>query len=75
MAFKVLEDGKLMVHGRKNLLENSNARNMTLDVSGKYILVASQDVDQVECFAIEENGTLERKHTQFSPCPADIAVI
>ena len=48
---------------------------MTLDISGKYILVASQDVDQVECFAIGENGQLERTDSQYAPCAADVAVV
>ena len=75
-VFKVLEDGKLLEHGRSNLLPHSNARNMTLDISGKYILVASQDVDQVECFAIDgESGLLERTDSQYAPCAADVAVV
>ncbi len=70
------DDGKLTFSSRHALTANSNARNLTLDPSGKYLLVASQDADCVECFQIDQaTGALERIHTQHAPCAADIAVI
>lgn len=69
-------DGTLAFNGRYSLTENSNARNLTLDPSGNYLLVASQDADCVECFRIDRaSGSLERVHTEPAPCAADVAVI
>jgi len=70
------DDGRLTYSSRCALAANSNARNLTLDPSGKYILVASQDADSVECFRIDpKTGALELVHTQHAPCAADVAVI
>ncbi|MFC1552008.1 lactonase family protein [Candidatus Latescibacterota bacterium] len=70
------DDGQLTYSSRFALAANSNARNLTLDPSGKYLLVASQDADCVECFRIDPlTGALERVHTQHAPCAADVAVI
>ena len=70
------DDGKLRFSSRHALTANSNARNLTLDPNGKYLLVASQDADCVECFRIDAaTGALELAHTQHAPCAADVAVI
>ncbi len=70
------EDGTLTFSSRHALAAHSNARNLTLDPSGRYLLVASQDADCVECFRIEPGtGALELVHTQHAPCAADVAVI
>lgn len=70
------DDGKLSFLRRHALTANSNARNLTLDPSGKYLLVASQDADCVECFRVDPGtGGLELVHTQHAPCAADVAVI
>ena len=69
-------DGHLTFSGRSPLSANSNARNLTLDPSGQYLLVASQDADCVECFRIDPGtGALERVHTQHAPCAADVAAM
>tara|TARA_R110000868_G_scaffold269900_7_gene529333 strand:- start:3780 stop:4913 length:1134 start_codon:yes stop_codon:yes gene_type:complete len=69
-------DGKLRFSSRHALAPHSNARNLTLDPSGQYLLVASQDADCVECFRIDSRtGALELAHTQYAPCAADVAVI
>lgn len=71
-----LDDGKLSFSSRHALTANSNARNLTFDPSGKYLLVASQDADCVECFEIDPGtGALELVHTEHAPCAADVAVI
>jgi len=70
------DDGKLTFSNRHALAANSNARNLTLDRSGNYLLVASQDADCVECFRINlGTGALELAHSQHAPCAADVAVI
>ncbi|MBS1824124.1 MAG: lactonase family protein [Acidobacteria bacterium] len=70
------EDGKLTVSSRHALATHSNARNLTLAPSGRYLLVASQDADCVECFRIEpETGALHLVDTKHAPCAADVAVI
>jgi 6-phosphogluconolactonase len=70
------DDGKLTFSCRCALAAHSNARNLTLDPSGRYLLVASQDADCVECFRIDAgSGALERVHAQHAPCAADVAVI
>ncbi|MFX4227857.1 MAG: lactonase family protein [Porticoccaceae bacterium] len=75
-VFKVGPDGKLAFSSRSALAANSNARNLTIDPSGKYILVASQDADRVECFRIDPtSGALSLVHSQQAPCAADVAVI
>jgi len=75
-VFKVNSDGTLTFSSRSALAAKSNARNLTIDPSGKYILVASQDADRVECFRIDpENGALELTDSQHAPCAADVAVI
>lgn len=69
-------DGRLSFSSRHALAANSNARNLTLDPSGQYLLVASQDADCVECFQIDSStGALDLAHTQYAPCAADVAVI
>ena len=69
------DDGKLTFASRHALAANSNARNLTLEPSGGYLLVASQDADSVECFRIDpDTGALELTHTQYAPCAADVAV-
>jgi len=69
-------DGTLTFSSRYALAAHSNARNLTLDRSGRYLLVASQDADCVECFRIEHGtGALELVHTQHAACAADVAVI
>ena len=74
--FKVELDGKLSFSSRSALADNSNARNLTIDPSGKYLLVASQDANCVECFRIDpEKGALELVYTQHAPCAADVAVV
>jgi 6-phosphogluconolactonase len=75
-VFKVELDGKLSFSSRSALADNSNARNLTIDPSGKYLLVASQDANCVECFRIDpEKGALELVYTQHAPCAADVAVV
>jgi 6-phosphogluconolactonase len=75
-VYTVEPDGQLTFSSRTALTANSNARNLTLDPSGKFLLVASQDSDCVECFRITpETGAIERVHTQHAPCAADVAVI
>ena len=69
-----LDDGKLTFSSRCALAPNSNARNLSIDPSGKYLLVASQDANCVECFRIDRGtGSLKLAHTQHAPCAADIA--
>ncbi len=69
-------DGKLTFSSRHALAPHANARNLTLDPSGQYVLVASQDADCVECFRIDPStGALELADTQFAPCAADVAVV
>ena len=68
-VYTVEADGKLKYSSRCALAANSNARNLTLDPSGKFILVASQDANCVECFRIDsETGALELACTQDAPC-------
>ena len=68
--------GKLTFSNRCQLAKNSNARNLTLDPSGNYIIVASQDADAVECFEIDpKKGSLTLVHSKYAPCAADIAII
>lgn len=70
------EDGTLTFSSRHALARRSNARNLTLAPSGRHLLVASQDADCVECFAIEPaTGALHLAHTQPAPCAADVAVL
>ena len=70
------DDGKLTFSSRHSLAAHSNARNLTVDRSGKYLLVASQDADRVECFRIDPGtGAIELVHTQNAPCAADVAVV
>lgn len=69
------ENGTLNFSSRHSLANNANARNLTLDPSGDYLLVASQDADSVECFRINSaTGALELVHTHNAPSAADIAV-
>ncbi|MCK0159208.1 lactonase family protein [Allomuricauda sp. F6463D] len=69
-------DGKLTFSSRCSLANSSNARNLSMDPSGKFLLVASQDANQVECFRIDQKtGALELTDSQHAPCAADIAVI
>lgn len=69
-------NGKLNFSNRFPLTANSNARNLTIDPNGNYLLVASQDADCVECFRINPvDGALELTHTEFAPCAADVAII
>lgn len=75
-VFNIDSDGKLNFSSRSALADNSNARNLTIDPSGQYLLVASQDANCVECFGIDpETGTLELVHTQNAPCAADVAIV
>ena len=76
-VFKVgPDDGQLTFSSRTPLAANSNARNFTLDPAGKFMLVASQDADLVECFRIDPGtGALKLAHMQHAPCAADVAVI
>lgn len=68
--------GTLTARGRHALAKNSNARNMTTDPSGAFLLVASQDADCVEVFRIDPaSGTLARTACQDAPCPTDVAVV
>ncbi|MEP1209200.1 MAG: lactonase family protein [Rhizobiaceae bacterium] len=70
------ESGKLSFSGRTSLLPGSNARNLTCDPSGRFLLVASQDADSVECFRIDPvSGGLSRTDVQQAPCPADVMVV
>ena len=70
------DDGMLTFSSRHALAAHANARNLTLDPGGKFLLVASQDANCVECFRIDpKNGALELAHTQPVPCAADVAVI
>lgn len=69
-------DGRLTFSSRHALAPHANARNLTLDPSGQYVLVASQDADCVECFRIDSTtGALALADTQFAPCAADVAVV
>lgn len=76
-AYKVgPDDGQLTFSGRYALAAHSNARNLTLDPTGNYLLVASQDADALECFRIDpETGALALAHRQHAPCAADVAVL
>lgn len=70
------DDGTLRFASRRRLTANSNARNLTIDPSGQYLLVANQDANCVECFRIDPvNGSLQLAHTQYAPCAADVAVV
>lgn len=69
-------DGSLSYDRRQALVEGSNARNLTVDPSGQFLLVASQDADCVECFEIDaENAPLSRIGNYPAPCAADVAVV
>lgn len=69
-------DGRLTPLNRASLVENSNARNLTLAPGGNHLLVASQDADCVESLRIDhDTGALERVDRQDAPCPTDVAVI
>ncbi|MFO0508744.1 MAG: beta-propeller fold lactonase family protein, partial [bacterium] len=58
------------------LAAQSNARNLTIDPSGGFLLVASQDADCVECFRIEPvSGALTLVLSRHAPCAADVAII
>ena len=62
------EDGTLSFSSRHALAANANARNFTLDPSGRYLLVASQDADCIESFRMDPNsGSLERVDTKPAP--------
>ncbi|MBL8211758.1 MAG: lactonase family protein [Bryobacterales bacterium] len=75
-VFGIGAEGRLTFAVRHALAAHSNARNLTLDPSGRYLLVASQDADCVECFRIEAgSGALELVGRQGAPCAADVAVI
>ncbi|MBA4746340.1 MAG: lactonase family protein [Muricauda sp.] len=70
------ENGKLTFSGRCQLADNSNARNLTIDPTGNFLLVASQDANRVECFRIDPaSGALKLVDVQSVPCAADVAVI
>ncbi|MGI9586376.1 MAG: lactonase family protein, partial [Acidimicrobiia bacterium] len=70
------KNGTLRASGRQALADKSNARNLTLDPSGRFLLVASQDADCVESFRVDPaTGALELVDTQHAPCAADVAVI
>jgi 6-phosphogluconolactonase len=74
--FAVQQNGGLVFAGRTALLPGSNARNLTLDPSGRHCLIASQDVDQVECFRRDPStGQLERTDVKPAPSAADVAVV
>jgi 6-phosphogluconolactonase len=48
---------------------------MTLDKTGSFILVASQDANKVEVFRIDHGtGLLTRTDTADAPCAADVAI-
>ena len=48
---------------------------MTLDKTGDYILVASQDANAVEVFKVDHaTGQLTRTDTADAPCAADVAI-
>ncbi|MBM3798017.1 MAG: lactonase family protein [Acidobacteria bacterium] len=69
-------DGRLRFTGRYALAAGSNARNLTADPSGRFLLVASQDANCVECFRVDQaTGALERVHIEAVDCAADVAVI
>ncbi len=75
-VYKTGPDGTLTFSSRTALADGSNARNLTIDPSGQYILVASQDANRVECFRIDPtSGALRLAHSQQAPCAADVAVI
>ena len=67
--------GELRAAGRQPLHEASNARNLTLDPSGRHLLVASQDANLVEVFRVGPDGGLTRTDAQHAPCVADVAVV
>lgn len=68
--------GVLSFSARVALHPKSNARKLTRDPSGQFLLVASQDADCVESFRIEpSSGTLTRSQSQEAPCPTDVLVI
>eukprot|EP00040_Diaphanoeca_grandis_P009600 m.49435 g.49435 ORF g.49435 m.49435 type:complete len:389 (+) comp21021_c1_seq1:13-1179(+) len=74
--FRTNADGTLAEAGRQALADLSNARNLTLDTSGDFVLVASQDANLVECFRINHiTGLLSRTDTADAPCAADVAVV
>lgn len=69
-------DGRLTLSSRQPLAAQSNARNLTIDPSGGFLLVASQDADCVECFRIEPvSGALTLVQSRHAPCAADVAMI
>ena len=69
-------NGNLVLSSRCKLAANSNARNLTLDPSGKYLLVASQDADCIESFQIHpKTGALKLVFRGYAPCAADIAIL
>lgn len=72
---KTDSDGSLMLVGRQKLVDNSNARNLSLDPTGRFLLVASQDANAVECYAVQSDGGLHRTDQQFAPCAADVAIV
>lgn len=70
------DDGRLSFSSRAPLRPNSNARNLTRDPGGQFLLVASQDADCVECFRIDpDSGALTLSDTHSTPCPADVLVM
>ena len=74
--FTIFTDGSLELTGRAALHSDSNARNLTL--SGRHILVASQDASAVEVFALAgapEGSSLERTCSEHSPCATDVAIV
>jgi 6-phosphogluconolactonase len=66
----------LTAAGRQPLLPDSNARNLTIDRTGKWLLVASQDAEDgmVEVFAVGADGQLTRTQSVKAPMCADVAV-
>jgi 6-phosphogluconolactonase len=74
--FHVQPNGTLVGGGHHPLAPKSNARNLTLDVTGNHLLVASQDANCVEVFRIDaETGTLTKTDSAHAPCAADVAVV
>jgi len=68
-------DGTLTYAYRQALASGSNARNLEMAPNGKFLLVASQDADRVECFAIgTDQKTLRHVQDAIAPSAADVAI-
>ena len=66
-------NGKLNFTSKAMLKAGSNARKLSRDPSGHYLLVASQDANSIKCFHSDyRNGTLQGVDSQGAPAAADM---